>query len=174
MFKNDISENDLANIYYDVFCNSKLKHTIYNIYNSKNKTIFEMFIDNICNKEQIEQFQYLTSMQFRFIDEICKLLKLKHCQDTEKIIKKTLISTKINPFLEKHYENLCTIFNYAKPLNLDDEIKKNQTLFYLLKHIFEKWSGITLKSHEKDGHSKSSVSFKLYGYDFYSKIKEKF
>jgi hypothetical protein len=161
----------LSTLYFEIYCDSFSKHIIDNIYYYKNKTIPELMIYDLENKEAIADVQSKHASRLFYIKQLNTFMGLKHCQDTDTIICKDIVKSKVYPFLLKHYDDLNNTFSLTKKEILDDdETKKNTLLFHLLKNIYKKYSGCFLVVGEQNKKTHTATNYILTGFNFYDHI----
>lgn len=164
IFKNTIPEDLISKIFYNL-CTSKVKQQmVYNVcYLANLKHDILKNNDIVINKKQCQ-----------IVNEIVKICGLKHCQDLETLILKSIIDSTLKKYISKNYNNICTSFGFEKNDNINkkniDIIKQQQGIFYLLNNIFNSFGGCNLKVNKKESHSKKTITYKLSGLSFYEYI----
>lgn len=111
------------------------------------------------------------------INDVVKLLGLKHCQDTETLILKTIIDSQFKDYVIKNYNSICTAFGFAKNEVITEMIKKGKgyknnngkletVIFYCLNNIMYNFCGCKLEINEKSNHSRLTIDYKLKGLSY--------
>lgn len=172
MFKNDTDNSILADIFFNVFLRTGKKHIVYNVYHMKNMDLVKNLLKDMNNKEKVFELQNFSSIQAIIVTDLVTLMGLRHCQDTETVIDKRIVCEDVNKYLVKNYNKICSIFNLSGKKLDDDESKKNSQLFNMLKSIFLKWCGNTLKANDIDAHEKVALNYTLNGKNFFVHMTE--
>jgi hypothetical protein len=171
MFKSDTDEEILGDIFFNIFLRTEKRHIIYNVYHMKNRKFVDNLLKDMNNKEHVFELQNFSSVQSLIVSDLVMIMGLRHCQDTETVIEKSVVSGNVNNYLIKYYNKICTIFNLSGKKLEDDKAKKNTQLFNMLRNIFYKWCGCTIKGNEHDSHEKSAINYLLNGYNFFDNLR---
>lgn len=125
----------------------------------------------------------LPSIQFKIINDIATIFNLKHCQDNETLILKSIIDTKFKEYVLKYYDNICMAFGFAKNEIIVNAINNNveninninngkleTVIYYCFSNIIQNFCGCKLEINDKDTHSKKTINYKLNGLNFFEHI----
>lgn len=116
------------------------------------------------------------------VKDVVKILGLKHCQDTETLILKTIIDTKFKEYVIKNYNAICTAFGFAKNKIITEMINKGKhykndnhgkfetVVFHCLNNIIYNFGGCKLESNEKDKNLNLTINYKLKGLNYFRHI----
>jgi hypothetical protein len=170
-FKADVPIKILSELYFEIYCDSYKKQFINNVYYSKNRSIPELMLHDLDDKEGIFEMQTNVGAKLVYIEVLNDFMGLKHCQDDEVLIYKKDITEKVNPYLLLHYHNLCRIFKLKQKEIPTNERKKNAFLYYLLQDIYKNYGGCHFASCQIDNKKNSMKNCILAGYNFYDYIQ---
>jgi hypothetical protein len=171
LLKKDVDVELLAKIYFDVFTVKHKCHWFYNVYNMINKTELDLIKEDIKNISEIKK---LLSVQFKIIKDVVKILGIKHCQDNETLILKTIIDTKLTDYILKNYNDICTAFGFAKNEIIKSVIndallrdKLEASIYYCICNVLYNFGGCKLEVNKRDTHSHKTLNYKLNGINIF-------
>jgi hypothetical protein len=170
LFNEDTPEHIKAKLFFNYYLISNKKHILYNIQLEKSNLSFEQLLDRdmIVNDNIISNMS-LNSLKLQHITNFNKIIGLKHSQDQDIIIEKSIIINECKEYIKENLKQLCIVFESNISIS-DDETKNNSMVIKLINKIYNNWSCNKLKVNNKTG--KITLNYKLNGLkDFYQYIK---
>ena len=165
MFDININKSLKANIFFNIYQNRYKKYIINNLqFEKSNLSHLEKTNIELEKNDYTVTTMKMTTEKTNLINNLNKIMKIKHSQDTTATISKKNVDL-AKEYLKANIETVTTLYNTTVNKN-----SKKDSYGHLLKSIYKNWSDISICSHKKNK-QKVAMSFKLRGFNYYNHIK---
>jgi len=150
MFNEDTCTDLKAKLFFNYYLVSDKRQMLYNIQLEKSNIPFNQSIErDLYGSDHIVSRMTLADIKLQHVQELNKIFGLKHSQDSDTIIQKSIITTTCKEYIRTHINELCTIFGSKIKLG-ESEQQDNRMVTDIIKKIYMHWAQGKLQVKDKN------------------------
>ena len=171
MFNEDTCTDLKAKLFFNYYLVSDKRQMLYNIQLEKSNIPFNQSIErDLYGSDHIVSRMTLADIKLQHVQELNKIFGLKHSQDSDTIIQKSIITTTCKEYIRTHINELCTIFGSKIKLG-ESEQQDNRMVTDIIKKIYMHWAQGKLQVKDKNNHNNVASSYQFKALNVYTNIK---
>lgn len=148
MLVRDLQEDVKSRLFFDYYQNVYRKNILDNVRLEKSNTDLDQLIENdIVKNDYLLNKMTLKGLKLDHVKKLNKILCLDNSCHTDKIVIKD--NVKLMSYLKKNVDSINLAFSSKYQFVERNNVRNNLTCFKILEQIYNNWSGLKFKIHQR-------------------------